>query len=833
MVADDSASDRLIIRNMLSDFRILTASDGREAIQILEENEDINLLILDLNMPNMDGFQVLQKLRTDQKFIRIRTIILTNYEELENEIAGLKLGAVDYIRKPIHMESLRARIDIHIALIRTQNLLEQKLYQQGVTFELIFNQAPVGIAISYSYERDSADLNPFFSINPAFEKITGRTKEELLKVGWAAITHPDDLEENLKLHKSLLIGETNDYTMDKRYIKPDGSIVWVHMLAARLDLPEGHQFNHIAIMKDITESKETERKLVESERSKSVLLAHLPGMAYRCIRDRKRTMQYVSEGCLGLTGYLPENLINNKNISFVDLIKPEYRDVLEMEWNRVLRDQLPFSYEYEIETASGKTKWVLELGQGILNGQGEIEALEGMMIDISDRKAIETTLKYNNDHDRWTGLYNRSFLEDLLSAQTKQIVGTKRALISVNLSSLQTLTASYGFHYTQDLVKNIAHALMIHCAANRLLFNTYENRFVFYITEYLDKKELVEFSRLITQTLESYLSIERIAGGIGVIEMDQNNTLSADQILRNLLIASEKALEINDGEIVTCFYDSELEKEINREQEIKHELNQIIQDENDGGLYLQFQPILDLRSNQICSFEALARINGRSLGRVPPLEFIPIAEKTKLMIPVGTKIIRQAFRFLNHLYALGFDTISVSINISVVQLLKNDFCQNFLNIVREMQVIPENVIVEITESIFSSNYQEINRILAELQKAGIRISVDDFGTGYSSLSRERELNVNCLKIDKYFIDSLLSINPEKTITGDIISMAHRLDHCTVAEGVEHEMQWQYLLEHHCDMIQGYLISKPLDEDAAVELLKKSTAEHNFFRTFSS
>lgn len=138
--------------------------------------------------------------------------------------------------------------------------------------------------------------------------------------------------------------------------------------------------------------------------------------------------------------------------------------------------------------------------------------------------------------------------------------------------------------------------------------------------------------------------------------------------------------------------------------------------------------------------------------------------------------------------------------------------------ITESGVNPFNISLEITESIFSDENQKLNRVLGELKGSGIHIAIDDFGTGYSSLAREQELNVSCLKIDKYFIDKLLFLKDEEAITGDIISMAHKLGHCVVAEGVEHEKQLRYLIDHGCDRIQGYLIHRPVDEDAAIKFL---------------
>lgn len=146
-------------------------------------------------------------------------------------------------------------------------------------------------------------------------------------------------------------------------------------------------------------------------------------------------------------------------------------------------------------------------------------------------------------------------------------------------------------------------------------------------------------------------------------------------------------------------------------------------------------------------------MNSAALGPVSPLEFIPIAEKTKLIIPLGKKIILLALRFLNALKDNGHDTISVSINISGIQLLKNDFLHSLFKMINETGINPGNIGIEITESVFALSYQDVNRILGELRKAGVKIAIDDFGTEYSSLSRERELNVNCLKIESILLIS--------------------------------------------------------------------------------
>lgn len=818
LVVEEMAADRFQVKDCLGEYEVFTANSKTEALRILQK-QDLDLVILDLTMAAVDGLALLKEMASRWQDNKPRIIILTDPTDPEKEIQGLELGAVDYLRKPLEPKTASARINVHLELLHLQKISSKMFLEKGLTFDTIFQQAPIGITILYRDESAAKGME-LVKVNAEFEKICGRTKEEFISIGWEAITHPDDLKESRENYAKLRAGLIDSYAMDKRYIKPDGSIVWVHITVAPLVLADGRQRGHICLVQDITERKRIEEALRESERSKSVLLSHLPGLAYRCKYDEEWTMLFVSAGCQQLTGYPPESLLYNRDLSFNELIAPEYRPLLKKEWERVLKKRLPFNYEYEIITAGGQRKWVLELGQGVYNEKGEVEALEGIVLDISHRKKIENELKYHNEHNRWTGLHNRRYLANLLHEDASKKIREKRALVGLNLSAVQSLTLSYGFHYTQDLIKQIASALVAHCNEKIQLFHTHENRFLFYVKGYQDKAELEKFCENVAATLESILAGERVGAGIGVVEIEQNSDGKVDLLLKNLLIASERAMEANDRDFGICFYDQKIEAKITRELEITQELDAIATAENDRGLFLLYQPILALQTNQIFAFEALARLKMDKLGIIGPMEFIPLAEKTKLIIPVGERIIIQALRFLKRLQMSGYDNIKVFINVSVIQLLAKNFAQKLLAKIAAMQLNPANIGLEITESVFVSDHEEINLILGELKDAGVQISLDDFGTGYSTLARERELNVHCLKVDKYFIDNLLLEDPEKAITQDIVSIAHKSDHYVIAEGVEHEKQKEYLLHWGCDMAQGYLIGKPVAEDEAMAMLEK-------------
>lgn len=698
-------------------------------------------------------------------------------------------------------------------------MAKNKRLEPALLFDAIFHQAPIGIAIAYG-DKPSEVGSGLVEINSMFEQITGRTKEELQALGWVRITHPDDLGADLHNYRRFQAGEIEGYAMDKRFIRPDGDVVWVHLTVAPLKIAESHRYNHIAIIRDITAQRKTKQALLESERSKSVLLSNLPGMAYRCRHDRDWTMEYVSAGCRELTGYPPESLVGNRDLSFNDLIAPEYRRLIREKWEHLLPDRRRFRHEYEIVTATGKRKWVLEMGQAVFT-QGGVEALEGIILDISDRKEVENNLRYNLEHDRDTGLYNRRFLEDLLARNTVRLPARKRALVGIDLSPVQLLVKTHGFHYTRDLIGLVAYALDAHCVGKHYLFKSYENQFVFYLTDYGNRESLEAFCKSVGKTLGTFPTLKKVGGGIGVLEINRHNDAEADDLLKRLVIACERAVDVYDGNFEICFYDAAMETRIAREKQIECLLSEVALDPRNTALFLQFQPIVEPASNRITRFEALARLCCPKCGLVPPLEFIPVAERTRLIILIGAGIFHRAFNFLHRMHKRGYHNIGVSVNVSAIQLLKDGFTAHLLQMIKEMRVPPENVGLEITESLLATNYTEINHIIGRLQRAGLHIAIDDFGTGWSSLARGRELNVDCLKIDKSFIDKLLSVEPEAAITGNIISMAHKLGHTTVAEGVEHEKQRRYLIRHGCDRIQGYLISKPLGEEAALRLLAET------------
>ena len=692
---------------------------------------------------------------------------------------------------------------------------EFRLNKSEAMLRTVFNQAPIGIVIALNETKKYVGDDNSPSINPMFEKITGRTKEELKGISWETITHPEEVEKELILSEKLSKGEITSFSIQKRYLKPDGKISWASKNAVPLVLEDDPNKYSLFLIQDINESKEIEEALQESERSKTFLLANLMGMAYRCEYDGFLSIQFVSDGCLELTGYPSQYFLENGGLSYDHLIADEYKEKIKTEFEKMLGQHLPYKYEYEIITALGQRKWVLDIGRGVYDKNGNLEAIEGICIDITERKQHEMELKFLSERDSLTGLYNRRSFEEILTQEASCFGDGKRAVILLDFKKINSFNMIYGYAYSENLIKEISMQLSLLCDNECRLFQISFERIAFYVKNYEGRKELTTLCESILRLLEKMQIRQSLGCNIGVLEIAKWQC-TATEILKNVSIAVAKSAE--NQETPYYFFEDKLQEKLEREAVIKEELIAASLDDADDSIFLLYQPIFEAKTNKIYGFEALARFESKKLGTVSPVEFISISEETQSIIPIGRKILRKACYFIKELETKGYSQIVISVNVSAVQMLRNDFVNDVEKIIEETSINPNMLTLEVTESMLLTSYESINKTIGYLRKMGIKFAIDDFGVGYSSLARERELQVDCIKLDKFFADDLLEHKENEIIVADIISMMHKLGHTVVAEGVENDKQKEYLTKNYCDYLQGYFFSKPLKQKIALELL---------------
>jgi PAS domain S-box-containing protein len=262
-------------------------------------------------------------------------------------------------------------------------VLNADLAQSHRLLKALFDRAPVGIC-------GLKGLSHQDMVNDRYLEITGMDRKDIPGRLLDDLSHPEDRDTDRELQAKLAAGSISGYNVEKRLARPDGSTAWVDMAIRALDVEKDEAITHVCILTDITARKNYEAALIESERTRSVFLDQLPGVAYRCANDRTWTMEFISNGCEALTGYSSRELLGNALVSFEDLILEENRKEVREEWDRAIADRREYSGQYGIRTASGDRKWVLEHGRAVFADDGSVLALEGIILDISAQHKAES-----------------------------------------------------------------------------------------------------------------------------------------------------------------------------------------------------------------------------------------------------------------------------------------------------------------------------------------------------------------------------------------------------------------------------------------------------------
>lgn len=419
--------------------------------------------------------------------------------------------------------------------------------------------------------------------------------------------------------------------------------------------------------------------------------------------------------------------------------------------------------------------------------------------------------------DELTQLPNASYLQNTFETFVSHHVDGK-AVILVNIEEFRTINVAYGYQGGDDILKESASRLRELSDQHHQLFRWEGDRFIFLVDDVKRRDELMKFNQRIIHQFNDSFTIEDIKKNIRVrLSMVKlTRKISLSQAIQKALITLAYGPS-QDSNIVE--FDDNIAQAMKRELTIVDELQDIIDGNQPQRLFMVFQPIFDTHTQMVTSVEALARFNSFTLGSVNPNEFIEIAEKHHLIYELGKIIFKQSLDFVAQLKSMGNDSIRVAVNVSGIQLVHDHFVDDVLTILEELGLNGYHCEIEITESVLMQDLQRVNGILEQLQSHGIVVSIDDFGTGYSSFFTLSELNVNILKINRSFIRQIYHAeNDQKIIAREIIQMAHKLGLKIVAEEVEYEKEYLYLVLNRCDYIQGYFYSRPLMPEQCIDFL---------------
>lgn len=440
------------------------------------------------------------------------------------------------------------------------------------------------------------------------------------------------------------------------------------------------------------------------------------------------------------------------------------------------------------------------------------------MHDITQRKQAEARLEQSALYDPLTGLANRKLLDDRLRQALSEADRGEYmvALLFIDLDHFKHINDSFGHGMGDKLLRAVANHLSAGLRAGDTVARLGGDEFavVFHKIRHVD--EVAVMVQKIQALLGAPFTIDgrelHASASIGITlhPLDEGD---AEGLIRNADAAMYHAKE--SGRNTFMFYTAELHARASRRLALESGLRHALHREE---FLLHYQPQLDLRTGRLVGMEALLRWRHPDEGLIPPGEFIPVAEETGLIVPIGGWVLKTACAQIKVLEKLGFPPLRVAVNLSVQQIRHRDLIETVRRVLAETGVDPQYLDLELTESALMKGVQETTCIGA-LDEIGANFSLDDFGTGYFSLSYLKRFPIDHLKIDHSFVRDIATDPDDAAIVKAIIAMAHTLDMKVIAEGVETSGQLEFLREAGCDMAQGYYFSEPLSADELTELIR--------------
>ncbi len=451
---------------------------------------------------------------------------------------------------------------------------------------------------------------------------------------------------------------------------------------------------------------------------------------------------------------------------------------------------------------------------------GQVRKYASIRFDVTHKRQLLHTLQWRVGHDMLTGLPNRSCLGELLDEALQRARATKArlAVCMLDLDGFKAVNDGYGHDSGDLLLVEVARRLKRFLGAGDAVARLSGDEFVLILGDLQGPPCLQDILERVLRAIAVPCVIRgrsiSVSASIGVTQFPGDND-DADTLLRHADQAMYLAKQ--RGRNRYHLFDVSLDKEVKAThqtvEQVRHALHH-------GDLSLYYQPKVNMRSGAVVGFEALLRWNHPVRGVVPPGDFLPLVERTDLIVDIGEWVIDRALAQMEQWQAIGCRW-PVSVNIAARHFQRSDFVTRLQRLLaRHASVAPQMLDLEIVESVAIENIQRVSDCLEACQRLGVRFSLDDFGTGYSSLSYLKRLPTQTMKIDKSFIQDILHDQDDLALTRAVIGLAQAFDRQVIAEGVETVAHGELLMDLGCDVAQGYGISRPMPAGQVVEWVER-------------
>jgi diguanylate cyclase (GGDEF)-like protein/PAS domain S-box-containing protein len=541
----------------------------------------------------------------------------------------------------------------------------------------------------------------------------------------------------------------------------------------------------------------------QRERQLRAVMDSVPAMI--CHADTQMRIVYANQRYADWVGAPREQLIDRPVRELVDagtfqVMEPHLRQVLagrEVRYERRQRGRDGTPRDFEVHYVPNR------------DAAGSVCGYFVLLNDVTARKQDEEMLYFLANHDQLTSLPNRNlFNEHLAVALTHaERHGEKLASLFIDLDRFKNVNDTLGHQTGDALLQQVAQRFRACLRESDIVARLGGDEYTVMMRPVRDLQDVATCAQKLIDALSSPFAVEGhelfITCSIGV-SMFPDDARDAATLLKNADIAMYRAKE--QGKNTYQFFSSEATAATFEHLMLETSLRRALEREE---FILHFQPIVDLRSQRVTSMETLVRWQHPDFGMVPPAKFIPLAEETGLIVPIGEWVLEHACRAARALHAQGFGELHVAVNLSPRQFRDRDLARSVALILERTGLAPRHLELEVTESSVMKDPEVAIRTLHELKAMGIHLSVDDFGTGYSSLAYLKRFPIEALKVDQSFVRDIISDADDAAIASAIIAMGHSLRLTLVAEGVETADQLAFLRERECHKVQGFLFARPM------------------------
>jgi diguanylate cyclase (GGDEF)-like protein/PAS domain S-box-containing protein len=840
LIIDDDEQIRTLLFELLGeDYHCTLAASAEQALALLPA-EDFALILTDLHLEGLSGLELLPRVR--QQSPESVVMIISGEHSVTGAVEALHAGAFDYLTKPFNFSQVTTIVKRALAHHHLRS--ENRRYENHLRLlESIAVNANDAIIVVESPSGDSS-RGQIIYVNKAFTQMTGYAESEI-------IGRTPRVLQGLKTDRAQLdkiraaLGTGQAVRAELINYRKDNSEFWVELNIVPVVEDRGDAIHWVSVQREVTDRKHAEEALrISEERFFKAFNASPDPMIISRHADGRYL--YVNNSFLRATGYAYEEVINRNTVELKIWADPEEGMRLAKllaERGQVAKEEVEFRlksgevrtglFAAEVIDVEGEL-CVLSLVNDITErkqaqaalrrAHDELEARvrsrtkeltaanESLRQQIAERERAEKRLNYLSYHDSLTKLPNRVLFEDrlaqvLLSAQRNR---ETPAVMLINIDRFKAINDSLGHSLGDLLLCIVADRLKGGVRATDTAARFGGDEFAILLTQIKRSEDAVDMAQRINELLQPVIKIDEhelyLTASVGIALYPEDGSDIAT-LERHAGAALHRAKERGTGGYE--FYAPGMSAKAMKRLTLENELRRAIEREE---FVIYYQPQVNAQTLQIVGMEALVRWEHQQRGLVLPGEFISLAEDTGLILPLGNWVLQQACAQNRAWQLAGFDPLRVSVNLSPRLFSQPDLLASLADVLRETQLPPHYVDLEITESSLIKNIDVNTQTLHSLREMGVRISIDDFGTGYSSLSYLKELPINILKIDRSFVQDAPVDAKDAAIVTAIITLAHSLELNVIAEGVETQEQLNFLRLLKCDEIQGFYFSTPLPAD---------------------